>query len=439
MQLLEKSTYYEIHNIDASPVKHLQISTTEYLHASFLLWEYKRSYSKREYRELLAGYGWDKSSTEEKRALKLAENFSDFAYRPHALAQIPITTLLRLCSDKYKPIIEVLKQVEEDDLTCAYVLDLIKERQALLKKQKESELKTKASIWKRNCRGERYAQFPPIYEDDHQTGVLTQKLMEEYGLIPQDILRKAIADLYQKISEGEQQEAATQEVDDAPENTNEAVNNKYNESKFSANQSQTVEERWLELNERLQKDIETLDYISNQTGNLIIENCLSWEAAVPQDRKWNAIAHVVNRDEALLKYLSNYAYGNNPQWRKNWGAILASYYNFEQELEWVGTAVRNDALMAMEFKIPAIVEVKDGDFQGKQGKIIELHGDNTSPILVKFDNSQIYFHWIELEIVAEAATFASNDILLLSNRHGMLYPLHKNEESLISHLRLLSY
>lgn len=156
MQLLEKSTYYETHNIDASPVKHLETSTIEYLHASFLLWEYKKAYSKQEYRELLAGYGWDKSGTEEKRALKLAENFSDFAYRPHALAQIPITKLLRLCSDKYKPIIEVLKQVEEDDLTCAYVLDLIKQRQALLKKEKESKLKRQPSIWRRNCRGERY-------------------------------------------------------------------------------------------------------------------------------------------------------------------------------------------------------------------------------------------------------------------------------------------
>ena len=31
MQLVEKSTYQETHNIDASPVKHLEKSTEEYV------------------------------------------------------------------------------------------------------------------------------------------------------------------------------------------------------------------------------------------------------------------------------------------------------------------------------------------------------------------------------------------------------------------------
>ncbi|NJL65431.1 MAG: hypothetical protein HC903_31220, partial [Methylacidiphilales bacterium] len=99
-----------------------------------------RAYSKREYRELLDGYGWDKGSSEERRALKLAEHFQDFAHRPHALIQIPVTTLLRLCSEKYKPIIEELNQLDEDDITCDRVLKLIKDRQEQLKKEKESEL-----------------------------------------------------------------------------------------------------------------------------------------------------------------------------------------------------------------------------------------------------------------------------------------------------------
>ncbi|NJN13421.1 MAG: hypothetical protein HC815_38155 [Richelia sp. RM1_1_1] len=90
MQLLEKSSYQETHNIDADPVKHLETSTVEYLHASFLLWEYKRAYSKREYRELLDGYGWDKGSSEERRALKLAEHFPTILpIRPHALTPNP--------------------------------------------------------------------------------------------------------------------------------------------------------------------------------------------------------------------------------------------------------------------------------------------------------------------------------------------------------------
>ncbi|MEM9927918.1 MAG: hypothetical protein AAF915_30080, partial [Cyanobacteria bacterium P01_D01_bin.50] len=222
MQLLSESSYQETHNIDGNPRKHLEISTAEYLHASFLLWEYKQAYSKREYRELLNEFGWDKGSTEEKRALKLAENFQDFAYRPHALFQIPITKLLRLCSEKYQPIIEQLSKVEEN-LTCAYVDDLIKERQAQLKKERESALPSKPSIWRRNCRGERYAQFPPMYEFDEQTGLLTQKLMDNFGLIPQEILRSAIADLYRKVTEAEEpqqeEESGDKDVDDTTENT----------------------------------------------------------------------------------------------------------------------------------------------------------------------------------------------------------------------------
>lgn len=62
MQLLQKSTYQETHNIDADPAKHLETSTAEYLHMSFLLWKYKQAYSKREYCELLNQYRWDKGS-----------------------------------------------------------------------------------------------------------------------------------------------------------------------------------------------------------------------------------------------------------------------------------------------------------------------------------------------------------------------------------------
>ena len=50
MQLLSESTYCQVHNLDANPVKHIEKSTEEYLHASFLLWEYKQAYSKGEYR-----------------------------------------------------------------------------------------------------------------------------------------------------------------------------------------------------------------------------------------------------------------------------------------------------------------------------------------------------------------------------------------------------
>ena len=407
MQLLQKSTYCETHNIDADPIKHLEGSTIEYLHVSFLLWEYKRAYSKREYRELLDGYGWDKGSSEERRALKLAEHFQDFAHRPHALIQIPVTTLLRLCSEKYKPIIEELNQLDEDDITCDHVLDLIKERQALLKKEKEkeSELPEKPSIWRRNCRGERYAQFPPVYENDQQTGVLTQKLMDEYGLIPQAILREAVADLYQKITEGQQEESAAPDVNGVGVRVND--DNHYSEPIPSVNQIPTVKDKWQELSEQLQADVDNIGFLDRQTGNLIAENCQRWEAAVPQEKRWNAIANIVRRDGTSLKHLSNYAVNHNPQWRETWGATLASYQNFEQELTWVDTDVRNDALVSMGFDIPATVEIKTGNLRNRQGKVIGLNGENITPILVKVDGFNNYFHWSELEVVEETSRFRS--------------------------------
>ncbi len=404
MQSLEKSTYHQVHNLDANPVKHLEKSTAEYLHASFLLWEYKRAYSKGEYRELLAEFGWDKGSTEERRALKLAENFQDFAYRPHALFQIPVTKLLRLCSEKYQLIIEQLSEVEED-LTCGYVDDLIKDRQAQLKKERESALPNKPSIWRRNCRGERYAQFPPVYEFDEQTGLLTQKLMDNFGLIPQDILRSAIADLYRKITEAEEPnevvESADKNVNDVEENSTQEVDDSHTQQTPPNDSSQTVEEKWLQLNEQLIVSVNEIGRISPDCGQLIVENCQRWEAAVPHDKRWDAVSNILRHDTISLKHLSNYAYNHNPQWRETWGANLANYQNFEQELAWVDTDVRNDALVSMGFDIPATVEINRGNLQNKQGKVIGLNGENITPILVKVDGFNHYFHWTELEVIKE--------------------------------------
>ncbi|MEM7555370.1 MAG: hypothetical protein AAF378_14960 [Cyanobacteria bacterium P01_A01_bin.84] len=305
---------------------------------------------------------------------------------------------------------------------------MIKSRAAQLKKEKESQLPEKPSIWRRNCRQERYAAFPPLYEDDQQTGTLTQKLMDEYGFIPQQILREAIADLYQKITKGQQEESAAQDVGDVRGNSysdnysepvapvdktqdvSDVEENSYsgnhNEPVAPINKTQTVEDRWQELNQQIKTDIEGTDEISQETGLLIFEACQQWETAVPTSKRWSAIANICRRDEKLLKYLSDYAYGNHSEWRHNWGAMLASFENFEQELKWVGIIFRTDALIAMGYKIPATVEVKLGENKGKEGRIVELHGDTTAPILVEFNDSQEYFHWNELDILAEAETFS---------------------------------
>ncbi|MEO1377921.1 MAG: hypothetical protein AAFW70_27305, partial [Cyanobacteria bacterium J06635_10] len=407
MQLLEKSTYSQTQNVDANPTKHLETSTSEYLHASFLLWEYKNHYSKKEYRQLLQEYRWDKGKTEEKRALKIAENFQNFAYRPQALFQIPVTTLLRLCSDKYKPIIQELETTEQE-ITFSYVTQLIKDRAAQLKKEKESQLPQKPSIWKRNCRQERYVAFPPLYEDDHQTGVLTQKLMDDYGLIPQNILRRAIADLYQKIAEGEQDESTAHDMD-VVDNASGNNGNDYNQQQ--PNEEQTVEDKWQELNQQLKVDINSNGEVSQEIGQLIFESCQAWEATVPTDKRWSAIANIAAHNGKLLKHLSDYAYSNHSEWKHSWGAMLASSDNLDSELEWVPSAIRIDALIAMGYKIPATVEVTAGDYEGKQGRIVELQGDTAAPILVECDDFQEYFHWNELEIITEAETFTRYNTL----------------------------
>ncbi|MEO0685619.1 MAG: hypothetical protein AAFY76_11395, partial [Cyanobacteria bacterium J06649_11] len=326
MQLLEKSTYSQTQNIDANPTKHLENSTAHYLHASFLLWEYKNFYSKKDYRELLEKFGWDKGKTEQRRALKIAEHYQDFMHRPHALFQIPVTTLLRLCSDNYRPVIDQL-EVTEKEITFDYVSQLIKDRQTQVKKEKESQLPEKPSIWKRNCRGKRYACFPPIYESDERTGILTQKLMDEYGLIPQYIVSEAIFGFYNKYTKEQSLEGdAAHDVDDVRDNSENSIS--YTEPPVTSNQNQTIEENWQQLNQQLKVDIEDIGEVSQETGQLIFENCQRWEAAVPTSKRWSPIANICGYSEKLLKLLSNYAYGNHSEWRHSWGAMLASFENF---------------------------------------------------------------------------------------------------------------
>lgn len=183
--------YSQKHQLELNPTAHIETSTLEYLHVVFLLWEYKSVYSQREYRTLLDTYGWDKGTAEERRALKIAENFQEFATCPQHLAPIPVTILLKLCSKKYQPIISQLQDYPIGGLTCEFVLELIEERKALLKAEKQrlqesEEEKPSVKAELHSC--DRYCQFPPQWEEDHQTGVLTQELIDGYGLLPQQIL-----------------------------------------------------------------------------------------------------------------------------------------------------------------------------------------------------------------------------------------------------------
>ncbi|RUT01599.1 hypothetical protein DSM106972_066960 [Dulcicalothrix desertica PCC 7102] len=206
---LASATYAQQHQLNPNPTAHIETSTLEYLHTAFLLYEYKTNYSKRDYKIQLEICGWNKGSFEEKRALKIGQYFQDFVSCPQQLAPIPVTILLKLCSKEYRPILDLITNYPPGGLTCEIVLNLIEERKALIKAQKEQELKPKEEekpvIWRRVPSGARYCQFPPVWEDDERTGVLTQRLIDEHGMIPQTILREAVADYYEKIMQATEQ------------------------------------------------------------------------------------------------------------------------------------------------------------------------------------------------------------------------------------------
>lgn len=198
-------SYAQGHQINSNPTAHIEQSTLEYLHTAFLLYEYKQTHSKREYRALLEEYGWDKGSLEEKRSLKIAEHFQAFANRPEDLAVLPIWVLQRLCDRNYKVLIQELQEYSKID--CTEVLELIAERRKFLKSQNRDK---KEGNWRATPDGSRYYNFGKIIEDDQQTGVLTEKLIEQTGLSPQRIVRMAIQDLYEK----QQIEVSQADVDD---------------------------------------------------------------------------------------------------------------------------------------------------------------------------------------------------------------------------------
>ncbi|MGB3653687.1 MAG: hypothetical protein WBA41_21075 [Rivularia sp. (in: cyanobacteria)] len=404
--ILATERYTEQKYIHSNPTEHIEQSTSEYLYAAFSLYECKHTLNRKQYRALLEEYGWDKGTTEERRSLKIAENFQAFVGCPEHLAVLPVPILLRLCSKNYQVLIEKLQDIPIGRLTCKLVLELIKERAKFLKSQRKEK---KVGNWRATPDGNRYYTFGKIMEDDHQTGVLADKLIEQLGFSPQRIVRMAIADFYQKLTDVEEPlevvENTTSDVSDVNDSSTQEINQNPQQETTPTGSSQTVEERWEELAQQLITDIQNIGRISDSSGRLIVECCQRWEATVPQDKRWDAVSNILRHDTISLKHLSNYAYNHNPQWRETWGANLANYHSFEQELAWVDTDVRNDALVSMGFDIPATVEIKTGNRSYQQGKVMGLNGENITPILVKVDGFNHYFHWTELEVVKETSRF----------------------------------
>jgi hypothetical protein len=183
-------------SIDFNPREHIELSSLEYLHAAFLLYECKETYSRKKYQMLLEEYGWDKGSVEEKKSLKIGESFQAFVNKPEQLAVLPMWVLHKLCSENYKVLIEQLNNIPIGGLTCEFVLGLIESRRLFLKSQNQEK---KDGNWRAAPDGSRYYNFGKIIEDDEMTGMKTDMLIKLFGLTAQQIARIAIADLYNKI------------------------------------------------------------------------------------------------------------------------------------------------------------------------------------------------------------------------------------------------
>jgi|GEM_PF-4859896 len=457
--ILATERYTEQNYIDSNPTVHIEQSTLEYLYAAFSLYECKHTLNRKQYRALLEEYGWDKGSAEERRSLKIAENFQAFVGCPEHLAVLPVSILLRLCSQNYKVLIEKLQDIPIGGLTCRLVLELIKERGKFLKSQKTEK---KVGNWRATPDGNRYYTFGKIMEDDHQTGVLTDKLIEQSGLSPQRIVRMAIADLYQK----QQAEIPEDRISTLTELITDEASDR-NNSKDVVNQVDW-ESKQQEFESLLQKDTEDTDSeypeesdidLSEDVQPVIIQTPVSEELEtiptplelatklqflrslpIPFNNKdqnfacevvnsiastcntWESIATVTQRDSMSLSFVIGFLDDEHKAWLENLPKLLAEYaVAHPEELMWVDGVIRRRALAVMGFEVGSKVEVitDSHSYFGRRGHVVDLSIENKAPIGVRFPGIRKYFYYTDLKLICNQNQddAASEDI---SNKVEML-------------------
>ncbi len=175
----------ENRSVDAKNFYFLALSdaTETILRYAFFLADLKKTHSKKQYKQILLQYGF---LGEDKKYLKVAAAFEKFS--PDNLAPIEPATIFQLAqnSNKYQPVLDELLDLAEISQTA--VRELIK------KHRTPKQLKPqKPSIWRRTKNGARYCQIPPIHEVGETTGTTLQKMIDEEGLLPQQIVAEAIA------------------------------------------------------------------------------------------------------------------------------------------------------------------------------------------------------------------------------------------------------
>ncbi len=187
----ELSEYLVTGDIDF-PFQSLHQATSSILEYAFEIAACKQRLSRKEYKQLLQEQGWQ---GEEKTYLKVATTFEKFS--PQDLANIEPDTIFRLAKNnkKYKDVIEQLSDLPQ--ITQEDVRELIKQQRREVQPPKFEKL----TIWRRMKSGGRYCQIPPIHEEDERTGVTLQRMIDEEGLLPQQIVAEAIS-LRQALKEG---------------------------------------------------------------------------------------------------------------------------------------------------------------------------------------------------------------------------------------------
>ncbi len=168
----------------------LEVATQDILsYANFMAT--KKTRDKTEFKQLLNDLGW---KGEEKRYLKVAAAFESFS--PQDLSQIEPATIFLLANNPKKYSAVIGSMLDLPEITQAAVRELIEQQRQ--PKEPKSENPT---IWRQTRDGRRYCQIPPIHEENQQTGITLQRMMDEEGLTAQRIVAEAIS-LRQAFKEG---------------------------------------------------------------------------------------------------------------------------------------------------------------------------------------------------------------------------------------------
>ncbi|NJN12013.1 MAG: hypothetical protein HC836_43655, partial [Richelia sp. RM2_1_2] len=282
--------------------------------------------------------------------------------------------------------------------------------------------------------------------DDHQTGVLTDKLIEQSGLSPQRIVRMAIADLYQKQQAEIPEDRISTLTELITDEASDTINWESKQQEFESllqkdtedTDSKYPEESDIDLSEDVQPVIiqtpvsEELE-ITLTPSELATKLQFLRSLPIPFNNKdqnfacevvnsivstcdtWESIATVTQRDSMSLSFVIGFLDDEHKAWLENLPKLLAEYAVVHpEELIWVDGVIRTRALAIMGFEVGSKVEVITDNHScfGRRGHVVDLSIKSKIPIGVRFPGVRKYFYYTDLKLVGNQHqdTAASEDI-----------------------------